>query len=82
MYTNGQICSKILEIYPDIGACGIDVVVDFDDANNAWTVNLKRGNRTLKTFLEPEDAEKCIQGKQCIALGIQIAQLKDNIQQM
>ena len=82
MYDKGQLCDKIREIYPDVGACGIDVAVDFDGATNAWVVDLKKGNRQLKTFLEPEDAEKCMDGKQCIGLGLQIAQLRDNIGHM
>ncbi len=82
MYNKEQICDKIREIYPDIGACGIDVALDFDRENHAWTVDLKRGNRKLKTFVEPEDAENCLEGRQCFGLGFQIAQLKDNIQHM
>ncbi|MFO7859681.1 MAG: hypothetical protein R6U41_00520 [Desulfosalsimonas sp.] len=73
------LCEKIKEIYPDIGECGIDVTVDYDQENKAWVVDLKKDRHELKTFLEPEDAETCMLGKQCIGLGIQIAQLKDNI---
>jgi len=32
--------------------------------------------------LEPEDADLCMIGKQCIGLGIQIAQLRSNIEEM
>ena len=42
-------------------------------------MDLKRDGRELKTLLEPEDAEACIEGKQCPSLGIQIEQLKENI---
>lgn len=82
MYNKQQLCDKIREIYPDIGACGIDVEIDFDGGNNAWTVDLKRGRRKLRTFLEPEDAQNCMEGRQCVGLGFQIAQLRDNIQHM
>jgi len=30
--------------------------------------------------LEPEDADGCMEGKQCVSLGLQIAQLKANIE--
>jgi hypothetical protein len=79
MYTENQICEKIRSVYPDIGACGIDVNVEFSATDNAWVVHLKKDNLHLKTFLEPEDANLCMEGKQCIGLGMQIYQLRDNI---
>lgn len=79
MYDKDELCGKIKEIYPDIGECGIDVKVDYDEQKKAWIVDLKKGVHELKTHLEPEDAETCMQGRQCIGLGLQIAQLKDNI---
>ncbi|MFP4159362.1 MAG: hypothetical protein ACLFQ9_06695 [Desulfobacterales bacterium] len=79
MYDKDEICQKIKEIYPDIGECGIDVSVDYDKEKKAWIVDLKKDQHELTTHLEPEDAETCMQGKQCIGLGMQIAQLKDNI---
>jgi len=80
MYDKQTLCDKIRQIYPDIGGgCGIDVKVDYDEGQKAWTVFLKKGNHELKTYSEPEDADICIDGKQCIGLGIQTAQIKDNV---
>ena len=79
MIAKEQLCDKIKDIYPDIGQCGIDVKVDFDQRENTWVVDLSRGDHHLKTFLEKEDAEGCVEGKKCVNLGIQIAQLRDNI---
>ena len=79
MYDKKELCDKIKEIYPDIGECGIDVSVDYDNEKNAYIVDLKKDQHELTTHLEPEDAETCMNGKQCIGLGLQIAQLKDNI---
>lgn len=79
MYNKDQLCEKIRKIYPDIGECGINLNVAFDRNNNAWVVTLKKGHHKLKTFLEKEDATTCMDGKQCIGLGLQISQLKDNI---
>jgi len=76
------LCEKIREIYPDIGECGIKVDVDYDDVQSRWTVRLKKDGQDLVTYLEPGDAEKCLQGRQCVSLGIEIAQLKDSIQRM
>ncbi len=82
MYQENQICDKIKSMYPDVGKCGIDIQVDFDNGNKAWVVLLKKDNQALKTFLEPEDADLCMENKQCIGLGFQISQLKDNIRQL
>ncbi len=82
MHSNNQLCNKIKEIYPDIGECGIDLNVAYDEGKKAYVVDLKKDNQALKTYLEPEDADNCMGGKQCIGLGLQINQLKDNIQQL
>ena len=45
-------------------------------------VDLNKVRLELKTFLEDGDAENCMEGKQCVSLGIEIAQLKDSIERM
>lgn len=79
MIDKAELCKKIIEIYPDIGACGIDVQVEYDETEKRWTVKLSRGSHRLKTYLEEGDAELCLMGKQCVSLGIEIKQLSDNI---
>lgn len=79
MIDKSVLCEKIREIYPDVGQCGIDVHTEYDQTENRWVVRLKRDGRELKTFLEDRDAELCLTGEQCISLGIEIAQLTDNI---
>ena len=82
MIDKDELCQKIVNLYPDIGKCGIDVTVDFDTDNNTWVVDLKKDKQELKTYLEAGDAEKCMEGKQCVSLGIEIAQLRANIERM
>jgi hypothetical protein len=82
MIDRETLCQKIKEIYPDIGQCGIDVNVTYDEAQKAWVVDLKKEKYELKTFLEDNDAELCMIGKQCVSLGIEIAQLRANIERM
>ena len=82
MYSKKALCEKIRELYPDIGECGIDVDVDYDEDQKSYTVNLKKDHVELKTFLEDQDADLCMEGKQCVSLGLEIAQLKDNIAQI
>ena len=82
MVDKNELCQKIQEIYTDIGECGIDVNVAFDQVNQRWTVDLKKDSHQLKTFLEEDDAELCLQGKQCVSLGVEIAQLRGNIERL
>ena len=79
MLDKKELCEKIRSIYPDIGECGIDIDVDYDEGKKAWVVDLKKDKHELKTHLEPEEATLCMEGKQCVSLGIQIGQLKENI---
>jgi len=82
MHDKASLCQKIKELYPDIGQCGIDVVVDYNAEQKAWTVDLKKGNQRLKTYLEDADADTCMLGQQCVGLGIEIAQLRANIERL
>ena len=77
-----ELCEKIRSIYPEIGECDIDVGVEWDEEKKAWIVDLKKDHHELITHLEPEDADACMEGKQCVSLGVQIAQLKDNIEKI
>lgn len=76
-----ELCEKIRGIYPQVGECGIDVEVDYDESKGAWIVDLKKDRRQLTTHLEPADAQACMEGKECVSLGLQIGQLLDNIKQ-
>jgi hypothetical protein len=40
---------------------------------------LKKEGHELQHHLESADADACIDGKQCVSLGMEIAQLKENI---
>ena len=82
MHDKKELCEKIRSIYPDIGECGIDVDVEFDETKKAWIVDLKKGEHKLKTHIEPSEADECMEGKQCVSLGLQIAELRTNIERM
>ncbi|WP_232362522.1 hypothetical protein [Desulfogranum mediterraneum] len=66
-------------MYPDIGACGAELEVSFDGENKSWLVHLKKGEHELEHHLEFVDAEDCLDGKQCVALGLEVSQLLNNI---
>ncbi|MFZ5760070.1 MAG: hypothetical protein ACOY32_10650 [Thermodesulfobacteriota bacterium] len=79
MYDKQELCEKIREVFPEIGVCGIDLDVRFDPTNQAWVVDLHKDDHHLQTFLEIPEAETCMKGRQCVSLGLQIAQLRTNL---
>jgi hypothetical protein len=80
MYDKEKLCEKIVSIYPEIGACGINVDVNYDKEKKSWAVDLKKDNHELRHYLEVPDADSCMDGKQCVSLGLEISQLKKNIE--
>ena len=80
MYSDQELCQKITAMYPEIGECNINIEVHHDDEKNVWVVDLKKDGHDLKHFLEYPDADNCMEGKQCVSLGLEIAQLRKNIE--
>lgn len=78
--TREELCTKIETLYPELGQCWIELGVEWDETKRAWVVDLMSGGRELITYLENTDAEACMLGEQCLALGVQIAQLKSNLE--
>ena len=82
MIDNDAFCQKLKEIYPDIGECGIDVNVHYDETERTWIVDLKKGDRELRTHMELKEAEQCMEGKQCVSLGLQVAELRAQLKNL
>ena len=80
MYTKEELCKKITDIYPEIGECGLDIDVSYDDEKKAWVVDMIKGSHELKHYLDLPEADECMEGNKCVPLGLEIAQLKKNIE--
>jgi len=80
MYDKQELCAKIVALYPEIGACDIDIDVHYDEEKKAWVVRLKKDNHALNHYLDVPEADLCMNGKECVSLGLEIAQLKKNIE--
>lgn len=80
MFDEKQLCEKITGLYPEIGVCGVDIKVTSDYSDKTWVVHLQKEKHSLKHFLNLMDAQQCMDGKQCVALGLEIAQLMKNIE--
>ena len=70
------LCDRIRAIYPQIGQCGIDLKAKWDNDRKVWIIDFKSGEHALTTYLETGDAEACMDGRQCPALGDKIDDLK------
>ncbi len=79
MHNKKEICDRIKAMYPELGECGVDVTVDFNDQKKCWIVDLKKDEHELTTHLDPHDADVCLDGKECVHLGTQISQLVENV---
>lgn len=72
--------SKLREMYPQIGQHGLDLSLNFDKGGDEWIVTLAKGKHKLSTHLGRKDAEACLEGVQCIYLGVQISQFVTNFE--
>ncbi len=77
MHDRTEICRKIIEILPALGNCGVDLNVSFDDRLQVWRVSYDKEGRHAVAFLEEEDVERCLSGRECLSLGIMAHQLRE-----
>ena len=75
-----ELAAKLRALYPEIGAHGIALGLVFDHEKGAWIVTFTKGAHTLTTHLEKKDADGCLEGVQCVYLGVQLAQLIRNFE--
>ena len=80
MVSKKELCKKIEDIHPDIGACGVDFDVDFDKKEKAWVVDFHQGRQHLRTFIEDNEADSCLSEDRCLSLALQIGQLRVNFE--
>jgi hypothetical protein len=79
MHDRQELHDTIVSLYPDITAHNMDVTVSYDKEKASWVVDLKKDDHYLKHYLGVPDADTCMDGKQCVSLGLEIAQLKKNL---
>lgn len=79
-HTREELAGTLRKMYPEINAKGIEMSLEFNHEKNAWIVMLSKGRHQLTTHLEKKDADGCMEGIQCVYLGVQIAQLIKNFE--
>jgi len=77
-----EIKAKVREMYPDIDRHGVAAMVTFDKGKKTYVLELKKGPHHLSTYIDKADADKCMEGKECIHLGVQIGQFLENFKKV
>lgn len=78
MISKQELCQKIQSVHPDIGVCGVDFDVEYDEKAHAWSVDFHQGKQHLRTFIEDTEADDCLEKDRCLSLALQIGQLRTN----
>jgi len=80
-YTIAGLKTKILEMYPEIEKFGVESSLVYDKEKKTYFLKLTKGVHELGTYIDKVDADRCIQGHVCVALGIQVGQFLDNFRE-
>ena len=81
-HTIDEVKAKIHQMYPDIDKLGVASTVTFDEAKQTYVLELKKGPHHLATYIDKADADKCMEGVECIHLGVQITQFLENFKKV
>ena len=81
-YTNVGLKDKIMQMYPEIEKHRIAVSLDFSEEQNAYIVKFKKGSDELTTHLDKKDADQCMNGSNCVYLGIQVGEFIKNFEEI
>jgi hypothetical protein len=81
-HTIDEIKAKIHEMYPKIDKHGVAATVTYDKAKKTYVLELKKGPHHLATYIDKADADKCMEGVECVHLGVQIGQFLENFKKV
>jgi hypothetical protein len=81
-YSMDALRAKVKEMFPDIDKYQMDCDITFDEGKNAYIIRLTKGEEhVLTTYLDKPDADACMEGKECVHLGVQVAQFVKNFEE-
>ncbi|BEQ13366.1 hypothetical protein [Desulfoferula mesophila] len=75
-----DLAAKLKEMYPEINEHKLDLDLEFKPENDYWVIKLSKGDHLMHTLLDQKDALACIEGTQCVYLGVQIGQFVKNFE--
>ena len=77
MLDKKEICKKVTEYNPELDVCGIDIETVYNRQKRSWVIVSKKGDQDIIHFLDRNDIKACLYEKQCVSLGLDMAQLKE-----
>ena len=80
-HSKEELAAKLREMYPEIERHGLELSLEFGHDENAWAIHLKKGAHELTTHLEKKDADECLEGIECVYLGVQVGQFMKNFEE-
>ncbi|MBU4277799.1 MAG: hypothetical protein KKC30_13745 [Proteobacteria bacterium] len=75
-----DLAAKLKEMYPEITQHDLTLGLEFKADKDYWVVKLSKGDHLMHTLLDQKDATACIEGTQCVYLGVQIGQFVKNFE--
>jgi len=75
MFNKNEVCQKITELNPDLGACDIDIDTFYSAAKKSWIIVSQKGDHDIVHYLDKLDIKKCLDDVQCFSLAIDVAEL-------
>lgn len=81
-HTIAEIKNKVHEMYPDIDKYGVASSLTYDKGKKTYVLELKKGPHHLSTYIDKVDADKCMDGIECVHLGVQIGQFMENFKKV
>ena len=79
-HTAPELEKKLREMYPEIDRLGLELELEYKKDKEYWVIKLSKGDHRLHTLLNKKDADACLEGVQCVYLGIQIGQFEKNFE--
>lgn len=79
-YTIVGLKDKIMGFFPEIEKHGITFGLEYSGEKDAYILRFRKDGHELTTHLERKDADDCMNGIKCIALGVQVAQFMKNFE--
>lgn len=75
-----ELAGKLREMYPEIEQHGLEMDLEYKPERAYWIIKLSKGDHRLHTLLDKKDADACLDGVQCVYLGVQIGQFVKNFE--
>jgi hypothetical protein len=64
-----------MELHPEIRKAGLDLSINFEEADQRYTVKVGKAGEERGAYLEKSDADACVSGGKCLNLAVLVTQL-------